>query len=144
MTTIGTPSILVTETINLYMTTQHFILRTTLPTLNQYINAERSSKYYAASLKRTATHGLWAELMAHKPVLVTAPVSIAYSWYRRDRKTDKDNIAATGMKFVQDALIKANVIPNDGWSNIDNFTHQWHVDPIDPRLELTVIEREQT
>ena len=125
------------------MTTQHFILRTTLPTLNQYINAERSSKYYAASIKRKASQGLWAELMAHKPVLVTAPVSIAYSWYRRDRKTDKDNIAA-GMKFVQDALIKADVISNDGWSNIDDFTHHWHIDKTDPRLELTVTETEQT
>jgi len=142
--TIGTPSILFTETINLYMTTQHFTLRTTLPTLNQYINAERSSKYYAASLKRKATHGLWAELMSHKPVLIPAPVTIIYNWYRRDRKTDKDNIAATGMKYVQDALIKAHVIPNDGWNNIDNFTHHWHIDPVDPRLELTVIEREQT
>ena len=126
------------------MTTQHFTLRTTLPTLNQYINAERSSKYYAASIKRKATHGLWAELMSHKPVLLQGPVSIAYRWYRRDRKTDKDNIAATGMKFVQDALIKADVISNDGWSNIDNFTHQWHVAPVDPRLELTVTETEPT
>ena len=47
-------------------------------------------------------------------------------------------------KCTQDALQKMKVIDNDGWKNVENFTHDFFVDKNNPRVIvwLEVIEDE--
>ena len=105
-----------------------------LPGLNEYIDAERSykGKYKAASMKRrTQLRG----------VRFTRPVVIRYLWVEPSRRRDKDNIAFA-KKFIQDALVEAGVLRNDGWSEIEGFSDDFALDPKNPRVEVTIEEYE--
>ncbi len=66
-------------------------------------------------------------------------VDIRVKWYCKDRRKDKDNIAA-GMKFILDGLVAAKVIPNDTWEYVKGFSHEFAVDKDDPRIEIEVEE----
>lgn len=97
-----------------------------LPTLNEYINAERTSRYKAAEMKRTAENLLMWHIKMQGVAKMTKPVQIEYKWIMPDCKKDKDNIAFA-KKFIQDALVKMKVLPNDGWNNIDGFTDAFEI-----------------
>lgn len=49
-------------------------------------------------------------------------------WNEPNRKRDPDNIAAF-VKFILDALQKANIIDNDGWNNIIGWRNDFIVSP---------------
>lgn len=113
------------------------VLRTEMPTLNQYIDACRRNRYSAASLKRKVEQGLCLEFMKARVGKFDQSLDLGYVWYCRNMKTDKSNIAFCA-KFVEDAMVKVGIIPNDGWKHIGSFSHDFMVDKADPRLELTI------
>lgn len=49
----------------------------------------------------------------------------SYLIVERSRKRDPSNICAAGIKFIEDGLIKAGVIPNDGWENVLGINVHW-------------------
>lgn len=49
---------------------------------------------------------------------------IIYTWYEPNCRRDLDNIAAA-KKFIQDALIEANVLKNDGWKHIMGWSERF-------------------
>ena len=53
------------------------------------------------------------------------------------------NIFSFADKVFQDALQKCGVIKNDGWKEIDNFTHDFYVDKKNPRIEIFLEEIEK-
>ena len=55
-------------------------------------------------------------------------------------KRDHDNVFSMASKCIQDALIKTNVIKNDGWKNIENFTHDFFISKDRPRIEVWIEE----
>ena len=114
----------------------------TLPGLNEYISAERTNKYKAAAMKKNAEEliGLYARSQL-RGVLFTGPVTMRYTWYEKDRRRDKDNIAFA-RKFIQDALVKAGVLQGDGWQHIEGFTDTFAVDPSNPRICVTISNTE--
>jgi len=59
-----------------------------------------------------------------KEVKFIEPVSIEYTWYEPNMKRDKDNVAFA-KKFIQDSLVSAGVIKNDGWKEIDGFSDRF-------------------
>lgn len=61
------------------------------------------------------------------------------SWYCKDKRKDKDNIAF-GLKFILDGLVEAGTIANDGWKQIDGFHHEFYVDSKNPRIEVEITE----
>jgi Holliday junction resolvase RusA-like endonuclease len=111
-----------------------------LPNLNDYINAERRSKYQAAGMKRQAEHTIMllakSQLRGFKP---SGPVWMLYRWIEKDRRRDKDNICFA-RKFIQDALVSAGVLKNDGWKEIAGFTDVFEVDKKNPRIVVEITE----
>jgi len=73
-------------------------------------------------------------------VRFTGPVIMRYTWYKPDRKCDKDNIAFA-RKFVQDSLVSTGPLKNDGWKEIKNFTDDFAVDKENPRVKVFFEER---
>ncbi len=101
---------------------------------------ERRNRHAAAKLKRdTEEHIGWSILRQIPQVRFTKPVWLLYLWVEPNRKRDKGNIAAA-QKFVEDALVSAKVIRNDGWSYIAGFSHDFAVDKENPMVKITITD----
>lgn len=117
------------------------VINGTLPNLNEYISKLNVSKFRGAELKRETEKIISAHIRKQlRGVKFTEPVFIKYAWHEPNRKRDLDNIAAFGMKCIQDALVKCGVIENDGWSNIAGFSHDFFIDESNPRIEVVLRE----
>jgi len=55
-------------------------------------------------------------------------------------KRDHDNVASCASKFIQDALRDIEVIKDDGWKFVLNYTHDFYCDKENPRIEVYIEE----
>lgn len=114
-----------------------------LPNANDYIDAGRSNRHKAAKLKAETQERIsWYIKRDLRGVKFTKPVVMAYRWYEKDRRRDKDNIAFA-KKFIQDALVNAGVLRNDGWGEIESFSDEFYVDKYKARVEVRIWEYEK-
>lgn len=112
-----------------------------LPGLNEIIAEDRRNPHAGAKLKKEAQY--LVELSARKSLKrwkATGPVWMTYTWYERDRRRDKSNIAAGGRKIIEDALVKQGYLKNDGWNEIAGFSDEFRVDKKEPRIEVEIEE----
>lgn len=112
-----------------------------LPGLNEIIDANRTNRNKGANLKRSTQKIV--ELCSKKQLRgfhPKGPVWMSYTWYERNRKRDKDNISSGGRKVIQDGLVKAGVLINDGWADIEGFSDRFAVDKHNPRVEIEIEE----
>lgn len=110
------------------------IIKGKLPSLNEYIAAERKHRQIAAKMKREAEDTvLWAAKASHLRKIPT-PCVMRYIWTEPNRKRDKDNISSFGRKVIQDALVRGGYLPNDGWKDIEGFTDQFEIG--EPKIEV--------
>ncbi len=117
-----------------------FFVPLRLPSLNEYTNAERTSRYAAAKMKAAAELAIiLTAKRAFRGVSLRFPVFIAYTWHEKDMRRDKDNIAFA-KKFVQDALVKVQILPNDGWAHISGFSDKFCVKPSKVGVEVEVYD----
>ena len=113
-----------------------------LPGLNEYIVAERTSKYKAAKMKRDAEDLIALCARAQlKGVQFTSPVTMLYTWIEPNCRRDKDNIAFA-RKFVQDALVSVGVLQGDGWKHIDYFGDEFAVCKQNPCVRVVIFDNE--
>lgn len=122
--------------------TYKFTIRGTLPGLNEYIEQERRHRQAGAKLKKQCECVVLHALRSLGKLQVEEPVYMIYHWYEKDRRRDKDNISSFGRKVIQDALVKAHVLQNDGWKNIIGFEDRFEVDKKNPRIVVEIIEGE--
>lgn len=112
-----------------------------LPGLNEYIAAERAHRQKGAKLKREAQQIVEGcvkkQLRGFHPA---GPVQMRYTWYERNRRRDKDNVSSFGRKVIQDGLVKAGVLDNDGWAHIEGFSDVFLVDRKRPCVEVEILE----
>ena len=112
-----------------------------LDNLNDYINAERSNRYKGASMKAKNQNVVLSAVYAQiSGVHVQKPVWMSYRWYEKNRRRDLDNISSFGRKVIQDALVTAKVLPDDGWRYIKGFDDSFFVDASNPRIEVDIKE----
>lgn len=111
----------------------------TLPTTNKIVEANRRNKYAGGKQKRKYTDIITMLTRGQMKKEIAEKVDLHCHWYCKDRRTDKDNVSG-GLKFVLDGLQDARVLKNDGWEEIGNIFHYFHIDKKNPRLELELIE----
>ena len=109
-----------------------------LTDLNTYISAERSNRYAGAKIKREMTDYITMLAKCLKTQF-RVPVRITYHWYCKNKRKDKDNIAFA-KKFIQDGLVNAGVLKNDGWNDIEDFKDRFYIDKANPRVEVEITE----
>lgn len=112
-----------------------------LPGLNEYIEAERRNRYKGAAMKRKVQRAV--ELCSKtqlRKFCPAGPVWMKYTWYERNKRRDKDNISSFGRKVIQDGLVKAGILENDGWKQIEGFSDLFRIDEKRPRVEVEIIE----
>lgn len=118
------------------MATQVFTIDGELPGLNEIIDAAKASTQKYARIKRECHWMVAAGARGIKPV---ERVDVAVTWYCKNRRKDKDNIAA-GIKYILDGLQECGVLENDGWKQINDITHKFAVDELNPRVEVELTE----
>lgn len=112
-----------------------------LDNLNDYISAERAHRIKGAKLKGKNQERVFQEACIQLgDVHIKRPVKMTYKWYEKDRRRDMDNISSFGRKVIQDAIVKAGILPDDGWRYIKGFTDEFFVDKEYSRIEVTITE----
>ena len=110
------------------MIEQTFVIQGRLPTLNEYINANRTPlknhKGTMGSIMKKDTDNLCAMFIkASKIKPVTSPQFIEFEWHFNTRH-DFDNIAFA-KKFILDALQKCKVLKNDNQKYVVGFSDRF-------------------
>lgn len=96
-------------------------IHTKLPTLNEYINIERTNKYAASSLKKKFTKVCALSSLVLKNKLDnTKTHSLVINWFVENNKVDSDNVFF-GVKFILDGLVESGVLLNDSRKYITNI-----------------------
>lgn len=109
--------------------------------LNEYVNACRSSPHKGSKMKRQNEETvLWAVYRQLGGVQIHVPVEMEFYWYEANKRRDHDNVSSFGRKVIQDALVKAGVLEDDGWDYIDGFTDLFLLDKDNPRIEVIIRE----
>ena len=115
-----------------------------LPSLNEFILADRTSKYGSNAMKRDAQELIsWQIKQQLDGVKIEKPVFIQFRWYAENKKTDPDNISGYGRKLILDSLVKCGALKGDGWKWIVGFADLFDVDRENPRAELLMSEAEE-
>lgn len=108
---------------------------------NEFINANRTNPYKGNKMKQDAEEiVIWSIRKHLKDLKINKPIHIHYRFIEKNRMRDKDNIASFGMKVIQDSLVKAGTIKNDGWKEVDSFSFSFGVDKENPRIKITITE----
>lgn len=115
----------------------------TLNNLNDYIAAERTNRHKGAKMKAGNGNIVAAAIrQCMRGVKIDRPVYMHYTWYEPNRRRDLDNVSSFGRKVIQDALVDAGVLRDDGWKYVVGFSDRFDVDKNNPRIEVLIREVE--
>lgn len=120
------------------MTRKKLIIEGELPSLNEYINAERTNKYAGATIKRNSTMMVLAYARKSKLEAIMTPVVLLFKWYMKDRRKDIDNVAFA-KKFILDGLVKAGILYDDNQKWVKGFQDKFYIDKKKPRIEVSFL-----
>jgi len=124
-----------------FLMTAKLVIPGRLPGLNEYIAAERGHLYAAANMKKKTQGQIIRHIKQQlRGIAFDRTVDIHYLWVESNQRRDKDNVAF-GKKFIQDALVEAGILKNDGWRDIGDFWDEFDIDPKNPRVVVTIEER---
>lgn len=101
-----------------------------LPGLNEVIAAAKGAGgrgHAYARMKRDLGELVWATAKAARLRPITR-ARLHFLWVEKDRRRDPDNVSSAGRKFVLDGLVKAGVLPGDGWAAIESWSDTFTVD----------------
>lgn len=96
-----------------------------LPSLNDYIRACRTNAYAGAKLKSSIEEQIGWYLV--KLPKLNPPIFVEFIWVEGNHKRDLDN-ASFGKKFILDAMVKMQKIPDDNQHNVVGFKDQFEHD----------------
>ena len=124
-----------------------FFIMGRLPGLNEYIEACRSHAQVGARMKREAEQmvidsitAAWARKFL--PAHFREPVKLRYKFIERDKRRDQDNVSSFARKVIQDALVRTELLTDDGWGHIVESRESFDVDKESPRIIVEVVEDE--
>lgn len=113
------------------------------PSLNEYVSACRRNAYAGAEMVKKSEKDLIRQLKRQRIWPFKAPVRISYTYYEINRRRDLDNISGYFHKIFQDSLVKAGLLPDDGWQEITGYSDSFKVDKNRPRIEIEITEEQK-
>lgn len=117
-----------------------FVIYGRLDGLNEYVRSNRSNKYLGNQVKKRNENIISTYIRAYKLERVYKyPITLKITWYEHDKRRDIDNITFA-TKFIQDALVKCEILKNDSQKYINKIIHDVRVDKDNPRIEVELIE----
>ena len=82
---------------------------------NEYINIERSNRYWASKIKKEESELMQIIAYQMKPI-EKYPIKITFIKYYKHKNNDIDNIRVKG---IIDGLVKAGILKNDNMNCIE-------------------------
>ncbi|GEP72000.1 hypothetical protein FD12_GL001571 [Lentilactobacillus rapi DSM 19907 = JCM 15042] len=121
-----------------------FTIPQELPALNEYVNEQRRNRFAGAKVKKQATYvcSMYAKAAMNRGLKVTGKIDIYVHWFVSSKRKDKDNIRFA-IKFIQDGMMEAGLIDNDGWQQIGDYHDEFSVDKQNPRVEVELRTHEE-
>lgn len=113
------------------------VINTELPTWNEAIAWAKiggQGRVYAGK-KKNVTNMLSA-IFLNEFVHKYSKIALFVNWGAKTRRKDPDNVAS-GIKFILDGLVKAEVIPDDRWANVVAIQHGFFISK-PPRIQLAI------
>ena len=115
-----------------------------LPGLNEYTEQNRRHLQKGAEMKRQAQDlVMWHILAQLRRLRIEKPVFMLYTFYEPDKRRDRDNVSSFARKVIQDALVSAGTLKNDGWGQVSGHFDTFKVDKENPRIVVEFIEMEE-
>lgn len=116
-----------------------FVILGRLDGLNDYTAANRTNPYKGGKMKRQNEETVILAIRQQlRGLHIKSPVKIHFRWYEKNRRRDHDNVSSFGRKVIQDALVKCNVLEDDGWNYVTGFTDEFFHDKENPRIEVMI------
>lgn len=104
-----------------------FLINFRLPSLNDYITANRTNKHAGNKFKTDVDESIgWRIKQAKVAGNLTPkeePVDILIDFYEPNRRRDVDNIQSA-TKYILDALVKQGILKNDGRKYVHQIYHR--------------------
>lgn len=101
-----------------------FTIHYRLPSLNEYLNKCKFNKHMAAQFKMIHDRRIYDEIKIQLHDLkITKPVKLHITWIEENRRRDVDNVYSA-VKYIQDALVKAEVLQNDNSKHVVDVDNQ--------------------
>ena len=114
-----------------------FCIRGTLPGLNEYTAACRTSWPTGAKCKKDAENIVRIYARNHRPPTFDGPVFVRFAWHEPNLRRDYDNVASA-KKFIFDALVSLGVLPGDSPRYVTGFADKFYLDKANPRIVVTI------
>ena len=117
---------------------QLLVVEYRFPSLNETVASAKKHWSVYAKEKEAMTQ-LVCEAAMRQDIQPVERAEIGFTWYEKDRRRDPDNISGAGKKPILDGLVRAGVLPNDGWSVIEGLSDRFSIDRSYPRVEVDII-----
>jgi len=125
-----------------------FVVKGKMPTLNEYLKAERVNKRVNGKFQTMGNvmkkdwqkRALLSIRIQLKGKRCNPPVNIHYHFFEENQKRDKGNVLGFAEKIIEDALQDAGTLGNDNWQWINNISCEFDIDAKNPRVEVTLTE----
>jgi len=96
-----------------------------LPTLNEYTDLTRRSRYKGAAAKGHASQMCAICIRAQTREHLKGLYDVEIDWYRKDQRHDPDNVYFA-VKFILDGAVTAGLLPDDNRKYIRHIAHRIH------------------
>lgn len=117
------------------------MIPTRMPGMNEYTDACRRHAQVGAKMKRNNQEiTAWAIRSQLRGARFTKPVEITYTFFEPNRRRDKSNVSAFGIKVIEDALVMCGVLKDDGWAYIREITSRFMLDKEKPRIVVRITD----
>lgn len=112
------------------------------PSLNEWVDANRVrkgswSKGNDMKQKSQAAIMPYIKKEIKKPL---GTIHLCYHFYEESTRRDCDNVSSYFIKVFQDSLVKTGLLPDDNQKFIWAFEVVFHVDKLNPRIEVEITE----
>lgn len=101
-----------------------FEIHRRLPSLNDYIHRINRNRYAGNKFKQDIqTEICWEIRTQLKDLKIEKPVILYITWIEENKRRDVDNVYSA-IKYIQDALVKMQIIKNDNSKCVVDVKHQ--------------------
>ncbi len=122
------------------MNNSSFTIVGRLPSLNEYILANRSNRFGANAMKKKCEQSIFLALsQAEMEKVYKYPIGLKITWYEQNSRRDIDNITFA-TKFILDSMVKNGILEDDSQKFVKGIEHTVLIDKVEPRIEVEIFE----